>query len=198
MTSNTTISPLINVIWATENYSSGWAKFLRICVLSLAGTALLTVSAQIAVPIGPVPITMQTFAVLLIGATYGWKLGGGTLALYLAEGAIGLPVFANGASLPALMGPTAGYLFGFVAAAALVGWISERGWGQSVVKVAIAMFIGNVVIYLAGISWLSSFIGPEKAIELGMLPFLIGDGLKIALAVAVLPLAWKIVNKTRS
>ncbi|MCR9214874.1 MAG: biotin transporter BioY [Proteobacteria bacterium] len=198
MTSSTTISPLINVIWATENYSSVWAKLLRICILSLAGTALLAVSAQLAVPIGPVPITMQTFAVLLIGATYGWKLGGGTLALYLAEGAIGLPVFANGASLPALMGPTAGYLFGFVAAAALVGWISERGWGQSVVKVAIAMFIGNVVIYLAGISWLSSFIGTEKAIELGMLPFLIGDGLKIALAVAVLPLAWKIVNKTRS
>lgn len=198
MISQTTISPLINMIWTTENYASGWARFLRLCILSLAGTALLAVSSYISVPIGPVPVTMQTFAVLLIGATYGWRLGGGTLALYLAEGAIGLPVFANGASLPALMGPTAGYLFGFVAAAALVGWISERGWGQSAFKVVIAMFIGNVVIYLAGISWLSSFIGMEKAVEFGMLPFLIGDAVKIALAVAVLPLAWKVVNKTKS
>ncbi len=198
MTSTTTASPLINQIWTIEHSSSGWAKFMRLCVLGLAGSALLAVSAQIAVPIGPVPITMQTFVVLLIGATYGWKLGGGTMALYLAEGAMGLPVFANGGSLPSLMGPTAGYLFGFVAAAALVGWLSEKGWGQSVVKVAIAMIIGNAVIYLGGLSWLSSFIGLERAVEVGMLPFLIGDALKIALAVAVLPLAWKILNKVKT
>ena len=197
MSSVQTSSTLIGAIWATDEGMSPAARLFRLVVLAFAGSLLVAASAQITVPLWPVPMTLQTFAVVLVGAAYGWRLGGATLALYLAEGAIGLPVFAGGASLLALTGPTAGYLYGFVAAAALVGWLTARGWDQSIVKSALAMSLGTALIFAGGLSWLSTFTGFEKAVEVGMIPFLPGAVLKIALAVAVLPLAWKLVGKFR-
>ncbi|MCF8466722.1 MAG: biotin transporter BioY [Sneathiella sp.] len=193
----TSSSTLIGALWSMDASASARAKLFRVALLALAGTALLAVSAQISVPMWPVPMTMQTFAVVLIGAAYGWRLGGATVALYLAEGAMGLPVFANGGSLASFAGPTAGYLFAFVAAAALVGWLVETGWGQSLVKTSIAMVLGTAVIFAGGIAWLSTFTGFEKALEVGMYPFLPGAVFKIALAVAVLPMAWKLAGKNR-
>jgi len=145
----------------------------------------------------PVPMTMQTFAVMVIGAAYGGRLGGATVALYLAEGAVGLPVFANGGGVASLIGPTAGYLFAFVVAAAVIGWLLEKGWGQSVAKIALAMLIGNILIFAGGVGWLSTFTGIEKAMDLGLFPFVPGGVFKLALAVAVLPIAWKLIEKFR-
>ena len=141
---------------------------------------------------------MQTFAVLVIGAAYGWRLGAATLALFLAEGAVGLPVFAGfKGGLSILYGPTGGYLFGFVAAAGLVGWLAERGWDRQLLTTAAAMFLGNVVIYVPGLLWLTKFVGAGQVLAAGLTPFLIGDGLKLLLAVAALPLAWMLVRRFR-
>ncbi len=197
MAASETSSTLIGALWSVDSRASRLEKFVRLAVLAVAGTALLAISAQISVPMWPVPMTMQTFAVVLIGAAYGWRLGGATVALYLAEGAMGLPVFANGGSLASLAGPTAGYLFAFVAAAALVGALIEQGWGRSLLKTTLAMTLGTAVIFAGGIAWLSTFTGVEKALVVGMYPFLPGAVFKIALAVAVLPMAWKLIGKLR-
>ena len=147
----------------------------------------------------PVPITMQTFVVLTLGVAYGGRLAGATLLLYLAEGAIGLPVFAGswseGAGIKHLVGPTAGYLFGFAIAAAVVGRLAERGWDRNALTAGAAMAIGNLVIYAAGIAWLGAMIGYGTASDVGVLPFLVGDALKIALGACLLPLAWKLIGR---
>jgi biotin transport system substrate-specific component len=195
MISSETSSTLIDALWSTDAQTSSAVKTFRLVALAFAGTILLAISAQASVPMWPVPMTMQTFAVTLIGAAYGWRLGGATVALYLAEGAMGLPVFSGGGSLASLAGPTAGYLFAFVAAAALVGWLVEKGWDQSIFKTTLAMTAGYILIFAGGISWLTTFTGFEKALAVGLTPFILGAVVKIALAVAVLPTAWKIINK---
>jgi len=163
--------------------------------LVVFGSLLLAVSAQFKIPLYPVPVTGQTLVVLLIGMTYGTRLGGITMAAYLFEGAIGLPVFAGGAgSVAVLFGPTGGYLFGFLLAAVAMGYIAERGMGRSVVSTVIAMVIGNMVIYLCGATWLAGFIGFDKAMAAGVLPFLYGDALKLAVAAGLMPLAWRAVK----
>ena len=163
--------------------------------LVVLGSLLLAVSAQFKIPLYPVPVTGQTFVVLLIGMTYGPRLGGITMAAYLFEGAIGLPVFAGGAAgMAVLLGPTGGYLFGFLLAAVAMGYLAERGMGRSVVSTVIAMVIGNMVIYLCGASWLAGFIGFGKAMAAGVLPFLYGDALKLAVAAGLMPLAWRAVK----
>jgi len=176
-------------------------SWLRMAVLAVAGTVLLTVSAKIQVPFYPVPMTMQTFAVLVIGMAYGWKLGGATLLLYLAEGAVGLPVFAGtpekGIGLAYMAGPTGGYLAGFVLAAGIAGWLGEKGWDRSIPMTVAAMVIGTAVIFVPGYAWLAALIGGEKAWAFGVLPFLWGEVFKIALAAAVLPGAWKLIAKFR-
>lgn len=164
------------------------ATIPRQVVLAVAGSAALAVSAQIAVPLWPVPITGQTLVVLLLGFAFGPKLAAGTVALYLAQGAMGLPVFQGFAGPAALVGPTAGYLFGFVAAAALTGYLAQRGWQRSAWTVAAAMVLGNVVIYAVGVGYLTTLIGLDAALAGGLYPFLIGDAVKIAIAVAALPL----------
>ena len=169
---------------------------LRGMVLAVAGTALLTVAAKIQVPFYPVPMTLQTFVVLALGMAYGWRLGAATVLLYLAEGALGLPVFAGtpekGIGLAYMLGGTGGYLIGFVLAAAVCGWLAERGWDRGVVRTAGAMLIGNAIIYIPGLLWLGGLFGWDKPIlEWGLTPFLLGDLTKLALAAAVLPLAWK-------
>jgi biotin transport system substrate-specific component len=163
--------------------------------LVVFGSLLLAVSAQFKIPLYPVPVTGQTLVVLLIGITYGPRLGGITMAVYLFEGAIGLPVFAGGtAGMAVLFGPTGGYLFGFLLAAVAMGYLAERGMGRSVVSTGIAMVVGNVVIYLCGASWLAGFIGFGKVMAAGVLPFLYGDALKLAVAAGLMPLAWRAVK----
>lgn len=174
-------------------------KWLRAVALVFVGVAALWISAKIQVPFWPVPVTMQTLVVLLIGMAYGPRLGVATLIAYMAAGAAGLPVFAGtpekGIGLAYMMGTTGGYLTGFVIAAAVVGWLAEKGWTKSVVTVIGAMIIGNLVIYLFGFSWLSTFIGAQKAFLYGVQPFLIGDLLKIALAAVLMPALWALVRK---
>lgn len=157
-------------------------------VAVVAGTAFLALSSHIAVPMVPVPITMQTFAVTLIGALYGWRLGALTVALWLMQGALGLPVLAPGAAgLAKFVGPTAGYLFAFPLAAALTGILAERGWnGQRVTLAFVSMLMGNVLCLVVGAAWLSTLVGVEKAIVAGVIPFIVGAVLKAALGAAVL------------
>ncbi len=197
MASNRTSSTLVGALWSVDAETSRLEKAFRATVLALVGTFLLAVSAQLAVPMWPVPMTMQTFAVTVIGAAYGWRLGGATVALYLAQGAMGLPVFSGGIATAALVGPTAGYIYGFVAAAVLVGFMVEKGWGKTILKSTVAMTLGTAVMFAGGISWLSTLIGFDAALVSGFYPFIAGGIVKIALAVAVLPMAWKLVEKFR-
>ena len=151
--------------------------------LAVLGSLLLWASAKIQVPFYPVPMTLQTAVVFLIGIAYGWRLAVATLLLYLAQGAVGLPVFAGtpakGIGLPYMVGPTGGYLVGFVAAAGIVGWVAQRSrhWLATVG----GLLAGTAVIYLLGAGWLATFVGAEKAVTLGVVPFLLGDAVKVAL-----------------
>ena len=156
----------------------------------IAGIAVLAISAHIKIPFYPVPVTMQTLAVLAIGMTYGTRLGGATLLGYLGAGAVGAPVFAGGAGIAYMMGPTGGYLLGFFVAAVVLGALAERGWTRSIVTTAAAMLLGNIIIYLLGVSWLANLIGTDKAIQLGLLPFLYGDALKLVIAALGVPYLW--------
>lgn len=171
--------------------------------LVLTGVVLLAGSAQVVIPLWftPVPLTGQTFAVLLLGGAYGVTRGALTFALYLAVGAAGAPVFAEGASgWQALLGPTGGYLAGMMLAVAIVGATAQRGWDRHVVPSALAMLAGNAVIYLFGLTWLGLYLGTGVAetLALGAAPFVVGDLIKIALAAVALPTAWTVIGKLRS
>lgn len=166
--------------------------------LILTGSLLIALSAQVAVPLAfsPVPVTGQTFAVLLIGALFGSRRGAATVIVYLIEGACGLPFFAERTGSAAiLLGPTGGYLIGFVGAAYLTGWLAEHGWDRGLLSTAAAMVLGNVVIYITGLAWLSSFVGLENVLALGLYPFVPGAIVKIALAAMLLPTAWKLIRR---
>jgi biotin transport system substrate-specific component len=187
------VMTLAQTVWPTATPAA------RNAFLALAGTLLLALSAKVHVPFWPVPLTMQTFVVLVLGMAYGWKLGAATMLLYLAEGAIGLPVFSGtperGIGLAYMAGPTGGYLAGFVAGAALCGWLAEKGWDRSAWRTAIAMSLGHLVILALGWAWLASLVGAAKAYALGVEPFYVATLAKTALAVATLPLAWKLLSK---
>ena len=149
---------------------------------------------SIPLPFTPVPITGQTLAVLLTGAVLGRTRGVLSMALYLLWGILGLPVFAGGTGgIVRLVGPTGGYLLGFVFAAGATGWLAQRGWDRRVPTALLAMAAGNVVIYLFGLPWLAAFVGPERAASLGLVPFIPGDVVKLFLAAALLPAAWRLV-----
>lgn len=154
------------------------------------GTVLLAISSYIEVPMIPVPITMQTFAVTLIGALYGWRLGAMTVIAWLAEGAAGMPVLAGGAAgIAHFFGPTGGYLLAFPIVAAVTGWLAQRGWNGGNPGLAFAaMLIGNLLCLVLGATWLAAMIGVEKAIALGVTPFLIGAVLKSGLGAMTLRL----------
>jgi biotin transport system substrate-specific component len=193
-------STLASAVWPVmENRSALLRRavaLLRLAVLVLAGTAILAASAQVKVPMWPVPVTMQTFVVLMIGMAYGWRLGGATLLAYMGEGALGLSVFASGGGLAYFAGPTSGFLIGFFVAAVFVGWLAERGWDQSLLRTAIAMTGGTALIYLFGVSWLAVFFGDvDKALVHGLYPFIVGDMVKIALAALLLPFCWKLLDR---
>ena len=182
---------LIGALWPTETQGG----LLRAALLAVLGTAMLTLSAKLQVPFWPVPMTMQTFVVLVIGMAYGWRLAGATVLLYLLQGAVGLPVFAGtperGIGLPYMAGPTGGYLVGFVVAAAMLGWLAERGWGRTLGRTLVAMTLGHSVILACGVVWLANSVGWDRAVTVGLMPFWTATFLKTFLGAVVLPLAWR-------
>jgi biotin transport system substrate-specific component len=168
--------------------------------LVLAATLVVAASArlQYVLPFTPVPINGQTLAVLLVGATLGSRRGSIALAVYLAEGAAGLPVFSGGALGAAwLLGPTGGYLWSYPLVAWVVGALAERGWDRTPLRAGAAMLAGNAVIYLIALPWLALFVGSERVLVAGLLPFLPGDLIKVAIAAAILPTAWAVVGRIR-
>jgi biotin transport system substrate-specific component len=197
---NTASPTLANRLWPAASSN----QLLRAVLLAVLGSALVAVCAQISIPMVPVPMTLQTLAVLTIGGAYGSRLGAATLALYAIEGAAGLPVFANfqaGLFLPTgEIIATGGYIVGFVIAAGLVGWLAERGWDRSIAKMFAAMLLGAMVLYVPGLIWLTAWLVVLKGMTLGaativafssgLIPFVWGDLLKAALAAMAFPAAW--------
>lgn len=162
------------------------ARALRAIVLVLIGSALLTVCAKIQIPFWPVPQTMQSFAVLLIAASFGGALAVGTVGFYLAQGFVGLPVLAYAGAGPAyFLGPTGGFLIGFLAAAAIVGYLSDNGMARTLPGLLLTLLAGAAVLFLLGWAWLGIVIGFEAAFFAGVAPFLLGDALKIVLVAAI-------------
>ena len=152
-------------------------------LLAFAAVGVLAASAHVAIPFWPVPMTMESGTVLLLGAAYGSGLAEATLLAYLAAGALGLPVFATGAGLAYLAGPTGGYLLGFLLAASFMGFCASRGWMRGVVGTVAAFAGGTVIIYALGLAWLSVLLGAHKAVALGLVPFLPAEATKIAMAI---------------
>jgi biotin transport system substrate-specific component len=173
---------------------SGIARLAVQALLVVGGTLLLTLSAKTKVVLGPVDLSMQTLAVLLIAATFGFRLGLATLLLYMAEGAAGFPVFQStpekGIGLAYMMGSTGGYLAGFVAMAAIVGWAADRGFDRNPFKLFGAMLVAEVVMMALGFAWLATLIGADKAWTFGVAPFIVPDLIKVALASALVPAIW--------
>jgi len=170
---------------------------VRDILLVVTGSLFVAGMAQVRIPLPftPVPITGQTFAVLVVGASLGSRRGAASLALYLLLGVLGLPFFAGGASgLAVLLGPTGGYLVGFVVASSLVGLLAARGFDRRIPGALLAFLAGEIVIYLFGVAWLSVYLGIQHAIVAGLLPFLIGDAIKLVAAGLVLPAAWALVK----
>ncbi len=166
----------------------------------VAFSFITAICAQITIPLWPVPITGQTFAVLLSGAVLGSRRGAMSQLSYLAIGATGLPFwFAPGGTLgiASLLGPTGGYLVGFVAAAFVVGLLAERGWDRSFWKAVLAMVAGSAVIYLFGLPWLANFVPANAVLSAGLYPFIPGDLLKLIVAAAALPSAWMVLRRFR-
>ncbi|BCH15060.1 biotin transporter BioY [Mesorhizobium sp. L-2-11] len=177
----------------------GAARLATQLLLAIVGTLLLTLSAKTRVLLGPVDISMQTLAVFLISAAFGMRLGVATLLLYMAEGAIGLPVFQGtpekGIGIAYMLGSTGGYLAGFVVMAAIVGWAADRGWDRHPVKLFNAMLVAEIVMMSMGFAWLALLIGPEKSWQFGVVPFIVGDLIKVALAASLVPAVWSLLKR---
>ena len=184
-------STLVHLLLSTYKINT----YYKNIALILFGTLLLAVSSKIQVPFWPVPMTMQTFIVFIIGMSYGWKLAFSTLIAYLAEGALGLPVFAKGGGLLYLIGPTAGYLYGMAIAAGVIGFLAERGYNNSYIKSLISLIIGTVIIFVLGVGYLGSVIGYDKALAGGLYPFIPSEFFKIGLAVILIPSIKRYINK---
>jgi biotin transport system substrate-specific component len=164
-----------------ENLVGG--TLARKAAITVLGSILLAALSQVQVPFIPVPMTLQTLGVMLIGLTFGFRLATATVALYLIEGALGLPVFAGFSAGPAiLIGGTGGYLFGFLVAAALMGFMADRGITKSWPGAIATLIAGEVVIFGMGIAYLAYLYGFEKSLEYGLYPFILGDLVKVALA----------------
>ncbi|MEO9895980.1 MAG: biotin transporter BioY [Paracoccaceae bacterium] len=191
---------VLTEIWGADQ---GVGLRVKQAALVVLGIAILAVAAKIKVPMWPVPITMGTFAVLSIGAAYGARLGLVTILGYMIVGAIGFDVFAGSSAekfgLTYMMGGTGGYLVGYVLATFALGLLARRDWDRSFVWMALAMLIGNVLIYVPGLIWLGQLYGWDQPIlQWGLTPFLIGDALKLVLAAVILPAVWSFVGKART
>lgn len=188
LTVKNTYFPFVEALWPNIDRK-------REVILILVCSWLIALSAQIVIPLQPVPVTGQTLGVLLAGALLGSKRGAAAVLTYLLQGVVGLPVFAGGTSgLAKVVGPTGGYLIGFVAAAFVVGWLSEKGWDRRFVTMIFSMLIGNGIIYASGLPWLAIYVGWGAVIKLGLAPFVVGDILKVVLAAIALPQIWHWVN----
>jgi biotin transport system substrate-specific component len=194
---NSKKSILANAVFLTNNPPGTDQQVSAISkiMLLVIGVAILSISAHVKVPFYPVPMTLQTLVVLLIGMSYGSRLGGATILSYLLLGALGAPVFSGGTGFACLIGPTGGYLLGFFVSTVLLGFLAERGMGKTWKTSALLAVIGTIIIYMLGLVWLTSIIGHEKAIQFGLLPFIYGDLLKLVLVSISVPLAWKLVQK---
>jgi biotin transport system substrate-specific component len=200
-TSNLTLA---GRLWPTS--SLNWTRAILLAVL---GSMIVAISAQVSVPMLPVPMTLQTLAVLAVGAAYGARLGAITLALYALEGAVGLPVFANfqaGLFLPTgEILATGGYIIGFILAAGLVGYLVEKGWGANVFKLCATMLLGAAIVYVPGLIWLVGWLGVMKGMDVssaiavalttGVLPFIPGDIIKAILAAFAFPAAFSLLGR---
>jgi biotin transport system substrate-specific component len=185
-----TTEVLANRLWPATSQS----VLIRNALLAVAGSLIVAAAAQINVPMLPVPMTLQTLAVLAIGAAYGSRLGAITLALYALEGAIGLPVFAQFRS--GVMLASFGYVLGFIAAAYVVGYLAERGWDKSYGQMFAAMVIGAVILYVPGLLWLAVWVGSlQTAISVGLVPFVAGDLVKAAIAAIGFPAVWSLLAR---
>lgn len=178
----------------------GTSRLARNAVLVLLGSGLIAICAKIGAPTWPVPISMQPFAVLLLGVVLGSRLGALAALTYLLEGAAGLPVFAAApfGGIAYFAGPTGGYLLAFPVAAFIVGLLAERSWDRSFIGACAAMAVGQAVILAGGFAWMAVLVGPKAAFGTGILPFIVGDVLKILLAAAALPAAWRLIGRENS
>jgi biotin transporter BioY len=187
---------VVDVFRPDEKISAGFYDAMVI----ICGSLILGLSSQIKVylAISPVPITSQTFAVLMLAALLGSRRGVLAILAYLAEGVAGLPVFAGGMGPAVLIGPTGGYLIGFVAVAYVVGRLAEMGWDRRFSTTIVAMLAGEIVLYTFGVCWLSIMTNIRTALTVGLYPFIVGDILKVVLAAAVLPAGWKLLHYMKS
>ena len=181
---------------------TGQAMRVKKIILVLAGIAALALAAKIKIPMIPVPMTMGTFAVLSIGAAYGMRLGLATIIGYMLIGALGFDVFAGSSAetfgMTYMMGGTGGYLVGYVLAVLALGYAARQGWDRSIGKMALAMILGNILIYVPGLIWLVGLYGTDAPIfAWGLTPFLLGDLVKLALAALLLPAIWRFVGAAR-
>jgi len=185
MASNLAARPLVSIAVP----ESGAARLAAQVALVVAGSLLLALSAKAKVVLGPVDLSLQSLVVLLIAAAFGFRMGVATLLLYLAEGAAGFPVFQStpekGIGLAYMVGPTGGFLAGFLVMATIVGWAIDQGWGKSLVRLLAAMLVAEVVMFAMGMSWLAQFIGLEKAWQFGVQPFIVPDLIKVGIAAAL-------------
>lgn len=185
--------PIVWAVWSRRLVSQ-W-------VLAAVGVCLLTISARVQIPSWPVPMTMQTYVILVIGMAYGTRLGVATVLAYLAAGAAGLPVFAGtpekGVGIAYMAGPTGGYLLGFAVAAWVCGCLAARGWDRGLATSLIAMATGHLLILGLGVAWLATLVGWPSAVELGLVPFIAATVVKTLLAAATLPVAWRLVARAR-
>lgn len=179
----------------------GAARLVTQIGLALLGTLVLTLSAKTKVVLGPVDMSLQTLAIFLIAASFGMRLGVATLLLYMAQGAMGFPVFQStpekGIGIAYMLGSTGGFLAGFVVMAAIVGWAADRFWDRNPFKLLGAMLVAEVVMMAMGYSWLAVLIGAEKAWQFGVAPFIVPDLIKVVLASALVPAVWSLLPKHR-
>ncbi|RWP73309.1 biotin transporter BioY [Mesorhizobium sp.] len=191
----TTMRPLVSLALPEK----GATRLMTQLLLAIVGTLVLTLSAKTRVLLGPVDISMQTLAVFLIAAAFGMRLGVATLLLYMAEGAMGFPVFQGtpekGIGIAYMLGSTGGYLAGFVVMAAIVGWAADRGWDRHPVKLFNAILVAEIVMMAMGFAWLALLIGPEKSWQFGVVPFIVGDLIKVGLAASLVPAVWSLLKR---
>jgi biotin transport system substrate-specific component len=196
MAAATTMSPLVSLALPQK----GASRLATQLLVVIGGTLLLTLSAKTKVMLGPVDISLQTLAVLTIAATFGMRLGVATLLLYMAEGAMGFPVFQStpekGIGIAYMLGSTGGYLAGFVLMAAIVGWAADRGWDRNPIKLFNAMLVAEGVMMAMGFAWLALLIGAEKSWQFGVVPFIVGDLIKVGLAAALVPAVWSLLKRS--
>ncbi|MFC5385308.1 biotin transporter BioY [Aquamicrobium segne] len=192
-----TMSPLVSLALPEK----GAKRLAGQALLAIGGTLLLTVSAKTKVFLGPVDISLQTLAVLLIASAFGLRLAVATLVLYMAQGAMGMPVFQSspekGIGIAYMLGTTGGYLAGFVAMAAIAGWAADRGFDRNPFKLFGAFMAAEIVMLAMGFAWLAVLIGADKAWQFGVVPFIVGDLIKVALAASLVPAVWSIIARFR-